>query len=167
MRLSRLTICRLMALVPVVAIVLWIRAQSETDAGSTRGIGHVSIPLVFVVSGVDSGQPIEGAVIHLKDFDNQSHPIPPYFLELKTGRDGRATILVDLPFYESRGIPSGRLRFYRVAYPRWEIKVAADGHQDVVASFADYERRNGRFHEDVSRPPIAISLRRTMDINEF
>jgi hypothetical protein len=78
MRLPRVrsTVRRLMAVVAVVALLLWLILCWDWDTGAAHGVGEVSIPLVFVVSEADSGQPIEGVVIHLQDFDYQSDPIP-------------------------------------------------------------------------------------------
>jgi hypothetical protein len=158
--LVRLTVRRLMAVVAVMALLLWLIRRWETDGGVSYATGHVRIPLVFLISGADTGQPIEGAVIRLEDPDYLYVSIPPDRFELKTGRDGDATTLVELPFNETRGLPSGRLRFYRVVYPHWKIKIAAKGYRDVVLSFADYERRDRRFHEKAPPAPIVIRLRR-------
>jgi hypothetical protein len=149
-----------MAVVAVMALLFWVGIQWKADTGSTRGVGHTSVPLVFVVSDIESGRPIDGATIKLSDHDYQSNQVPPYVLQLKTGKDGQASTQVDLMFYESRGIPSGQLRLFRVAYPHWEIRVAADGYEDAIAPFADYEQRDRRFHENAPPPPIAIRLRR-------
>lgn len=54
-----------------------------------------------------------------------------------------------------------KLRRYRVAYPYWAIRVEARGYQDMVGSFADYERGDGRFHvPEVPPPPVVLRLHR-------
>src|SRR4051794_5749504 len=106
----RFTVRRMMIAVAVVACGVWTLLRWDSDNGIALGVGHVRIPIVFLVSDSDSGRPIEGAMILLRDRDYDSNPVPPYVLDLKTGPDGRATVLNDWQFAASEGVPSGRLR---------------------------------------------------------
>jgi hypothetical protein len=162
MRLPRVrfTVRRMMIAVAAVAFLLWLVLRWDADTGVSLGIGHASIPIVFVVQESGSDRPVEGATIHLQDPDYEDTPNPPYVLDLKTGPDGQATVLSDWTFHASEGIPSGKLRFYRVRYPPWEMRFSAEGYQGVAASFRDYESKDRRFHEDAPPPPIVIRLRR-------
>ena len=124
MRLPRVrfTVRRMMVAVAALSLFLAILLHWDMDTAVSQGVGHVRIPIVFAVLESGSGQSIEGATISLRDRDYDSNPIPPYVLDLKTGPDGRATVLDDWMFYVSTGVPSGKLWFYRVAYPRWEMR---------------------------------------------
>src|SRR5262249_36053321 len=135
----RFTVRWLMIAVAVVAVGLGIILRWDSDTQVSFGVGHVRIPVVFLVTDGGSGRPIGGATVRLRDRDYDNNPIPPYALDLKTGPDGRATVLDRWQFYVSTGLPSGRLRFYRVAYPHWEMTFTADGYQPAAAAFAEYE----------------------------
>src|SRR3954471_24370853 len=113
----RFSLRRMIAVVVFVALLLALILRWDTDTGASLGVGHVRIPIVFAVLESGSGHSIEGATISLRDRDYDSNPTPPYVLDLKTGPDGRATVFDSWMFSVSTGVPSGALRFYRVAYP--------------------------------------------------
>jgi hypothetical protein len=150
-----------MAMVAAAGLLTWVVFRWDSDTGSDRGVGFVSVTVAFLVVDADSGQPIEGATVHLADREYDNNPIPPHVLDLKTGRDGKASVQLDLMFYQSRGIPSGRLQFYRVRYPQWEIRIAANDYQYMIGWFPTYEKCDRRFHDmDAPPPPIEVRLRR-------
>lgn len=159
----RFTPRRSMLAVAVVACGSWIFLRWDPDTGVSHGVGHVRIPLVFLVSDGDTGRPIEGARVLLRDRDRDSNPVHPYVLDLRTGPDGRATVLDDWPFYVSEGVPSGRLHFYRVVYPHWEMTFTAEGYVPAEGSFREHEAGDRRFHEAAPPPPIVVRLRRVPD----
>jgi hypothetical protein len=151
---------RLMVAVAFMAVILCIAVRWNTDRGETRAIGYVKARLEFQVRDLDSGRPIDGTTIRLADSDTASFPSEePNVFELRTGPDGAAIKVVELRYYESRGIPSNRLLGYRVNYPPWEVCVEARGYQDFEAPFRNYEVKDRRFHENGPPPPV-VRLRR-------
>jgi hypothetical protein len=147
-----------MAAIGIASLVLW--TVLRWDTGFSAGVGAVDVHLVFQVCEVASGTPIDAARIQLEDPDYVGDPKEPYVLELKTGPDGRAVATFELGFSETRGIPSGRLRSYRVRYPRWQITVRADGYESAEAWFHNYVMRDQRFSQPGTPPPVVTRLRK-------
>ena len=75
---------------------MWLTVRFDWDTGVSHGVGSKSVPLILVFSDADSGRPIDGAVIYLNALEWQNDPIPPNYLEMKTGPDGKATTVVRL-----------------------------------------------------------------------
>jgi hypothetical protein len=99
------------------------------------------------------------ASIDLKDPRYVGTSVAPHVLALRTGADGRVTVPVSLR-YSHQTSATGRLLSFHVRYPRWEIRVAAEGYEEFVAPFADYERRDPRFDSQTTPPPVEIRLRK-------
>lgn len=149
--------------VAAVALLLGLIRGVDWDPVRSVGIGHTTIPLVFVVRDADSGELIEGATIHLQDRDYDSNPIPPYVLNLKTGRDGQAKFIYDARVYMWR--KSSPEWEWRVSYPFWELRIAAEGYLEFATSFEGYaDQRGGKgSHKGLlppASPPIVARLRR-------
>ncbi|MHB1561929.1 MAG: hypothetical protein ACYC61_31155 [Isosphaeraceae bacterium] len=160
----RTTVRGAMVGVAVVALVLWLILAVRWQPREGRGIGHTSIPLAFSVCDAASGAPIEGATIRLEDPDFASSPTPPEVVALETGRDGRATFVLEAPVYMVRRRSSPEWE-WRIRYPWWVMTVAAGGYAEFSAGFDDHaaERGGVGFHEGPlppPSPPIAIKLLR-------
>jgi hypothetical protein len=91
-------------------------------------------------------------------------PKPPYVVDLSTGRDGRATFLLEAQVNMVRRSSPGWE--WRVRYPSWQMRVVAGGYTEFSTPFAEYEaeRRGGiGFHKGAlppPSPPIVVRLHR-------
>jgi hypothetical protein len=144
----------------VLAAGLFLAIIATRDTGFTGAVGAVDIHLVFRVCELGTGKPVDGATVLLADPDYIDDPKEPYVIGLKTDADGCAEVAFESGFDESRGVPSGRLRYYRLRYPHWQIKVVATGYQSADAWFRDYEMGDSRYRQPGPPPPVVIRLRR-------
>ncbi len=153
-----------MAGVAAVALNDWLIRDYDWNPARSLGIGDTSVPLTFFVCDADSGAPIEGAMIRLEDLDYADPPPkPPDVVDLSTGRDGRATFVLEAVVdMVQRSSPE---REWRVRYPSWQMRVGAEGYAEFSTAFADYaaERGGVGFHKGVlppPSPPIVVRLHR-------
>jgi hypothetical protein len=129
------------------------------------GVGHTKVRISFVVLDADTGEPVEGASIQLRDADYADDPdLQPYNLDFETGTDGSASVLLNLQFTSSTD-SAHRLLSFHVRYPYWDMRIRREGYEEVTTPFAAYETRNPRFHDGTSRrplkpPAIVIRLRK-------
>jgi hypothetical protein len=162
------------------AVVLWVIIGLLFPTGTIAlGVGHTNVQISFVVVDADTGQPVGGAAIHLRDPDLADIPAipvrdpdltrcpgrPPVNIDLDTAADGSASVWLGLQFVDSWETGSGRLLSFHVRYPQWNMRVGCEGYQEFTAPFAAYERENPRFHDGYAPPPkkpppIVIRLRR-------
>src|SRR3954453_24159930 len=96
-----------MVVLIVAALLGLILVSSSRQIG--HGVGHRDTQLSFVVSDADSGQPIDGATISLRDPDSDSNPILPYMAELKSDRHGKVSMPLSLQFVNKFNPVSGEL----------------------------------------------------------
>jgi hypothetical protein len=158
----RSTIRGMMAGVAVVSLVVWL--IRDHDRTRSLGIGQTSVPLTFLVCDADSGAPIEGAMIRLEDPDYADlPPKPPKIVDLSTGREGRATFVLEAQVYMvRRSSPEWE---WRIRYPSWQMRVVAGDYAEFSDAFTDYaaERGGVGFHKGVlppPSPPIVVKLHR-------
>jgi hypothetical protein len=159
----RFTVWKMMLGVAALAGLLGLIRVFDWDPVRSYGIGHTTIPLVFVVRDAESGDLIERATIRLQDRDYDSNPVPPYVLNLKTRRDGQATFGYEASVYMQRRSSPGWE--WRVSYPFWELRIGAEGYLEFATSFEGYaDQRGGKvFHKGPlppTSPPIVARLRR-------
>jgi hypothetical protein len=158
----RWTIRGMMVGVAAVSLVVWLIRDYNRIKSS--GIGNTSVPLMFFVCDAVSGAPIEGAMIRLEEPDYADlSPKPPHVVDLSTGREGRATFVLEAQVYMvRRSSPEWE---WRVRYPSWQMKVVAGGYAEFSDTFTDYaaERGGVGFHKGVltpPSPPIVVRLHR-------
>jgi hypothetical protein len=149
------------------AVLVWFIIGLLLPPGTVSlGVGHTNVRLSFQVLDADMGQPVEGALIYLRDPDLANSPgLLPYNIDLETGPDGLASVSLGLQFVDSSDPATGRLLSFHVRYPQWETRVCHEGYPEFKTPFAVYERGNPRFHDGASPPPhnpppIVIRLRR-------
>jgi len=158
MRLPAMTIKRWMIVILVAALgMFFLRYRPRSIS---LGVGSKNVTIDFVVTNADSGQPIEGASIHLWTPDFLESTGLPYTVDLTTGSDGKAKFSVELMTYVHHDLGTGECIFYRVVYPHWEITCVADGYSAQDASFVKVQRENPLFHQVAQPPPIAIRLKK-------
>jgi hypothetical protein len=150
----------LMVAAGLISTLLLLLYGHNGDTGEKQAIGHARVRLNFHVCDAASGRPIKAARIRLVDLDSIGEQDDPHAPTLQTGPDGNTSREFDLAVGWSQGIPSGRIRSYRVNYPPWRITVVAEGYRSAEASFTEIEVHDRRFHADRPPPPIAIQLRR-------
>jgi hypothetical protein len=154
-------------MVGVAGVALVLGLIRDLDWGPPRalGIGNTTVPLIFSICDAGSGAPIEGAMIRLEDPDYADlPPRPPYVVDLSTGRDGRATFVLEARVsMVKRSFPEWE---WRVRYPSWQMRVVARGYAESSTAFADYEAERGGgigFHKGAlppPSPPIVVKLHR-------
>ena len=156
----------LLILVIAVALALISNCGKEKTAVE---VGHVDIPLEFVVIDDTSEKPIAGASIRLQDPDYSGlPPESPHTLEALSGLDGRYRVNLMGLMYSARSSVSEDGRFLRrlsrwVRYPNWELSVSVDGYQEFSLSYQEFQKKytgNCQYHENTVPPPIVIRLRR-------
>lgn len=149
------------------SVLLWlIIGLALPSIHVEMAVGHTNVRIFFVVLDADTGHPLEGASIHQRDADFADSPgLQPYNLDLETGTDGSASVLLSLQFTSVTESMGRRLRSFHVRYPYWDIRVLREGYQEVTTPFAAYENGNHRFHDGaspvpLSPPPIVIRLQK-------
>jgi hypothetical protein len=158
----------MLLLIAVVAVLLGL-ILSWGPRKIALEVGHVDIPLDFVIIDAGSGQAIAGASILLQDPDyNGLPPQSPYTLAANSGSDGHYRVLLKELMYSASCSITEDGRFLKclsrgVRYPNWELHVSADGYKKLSVSWQDFRMRyigDRRYHEDQVPPPIVVRLRR-------
>lgn len=98
------TIRRLIALVGLVAVLLWVILRWDNDTHVVHDFGTAHVRLTFHVIEADTKLPIGGAVIHLGEYDYRDNPVPPYYVDLVTGQDNHAMTMLALRCYATQGL---------------------------------------------------------------
>lgn len=158
----RMSVRTLMIATALFACALGLGLAVESGFGVVRVTPNAAITLVFRVIDAESGRPIVPAYLLLVEPGHADEPpVSPYHLEFFSDEKGRAAATIHVSSVEEMGYLTGRRLRETIAYPRWEILVAADGYEEYRAPFASLESRFPRFHQPgVAASPILIRLRR-------
>ena len=162
-----MTTQRWMIAVAVVVTLLWFGRGLVYRSRIEEGKSWQPTQLTFVVSDADSGQPIEGALVELRDPECRERRFfdPPQTIELKTGLDGRASIELNLERDYEFDHVSGEIYDLHIRFPRWEMRFSKEGYQVSAARFEHSymkDRRSLRTHhmDHDPQPPVVMRLRR-------
>jgi hypothetical protein len=166
-RLPRMTTQRWMIAVALVATLLWFGRDLVFPSRIDEGRSWQPTQLTFVVSDADSGHPIEGALVELRDPDRRERRFfdPPQTIELTTGPDGRASIELNIEREYEFDHVSREIYDLHIQFPRWEMRFSREGYQVSAArfehSYTEYRRSLRSHHMDHDpQPPVVIRLRR-------
>jgi hypothetical protein len=126
---SRFGLLLLATTCPVLGLAAWGFDRSQT----IRWVGATHLDVQFLVTDADSGQPVQGACIHVWSeggfYDGAWEKDRGKLFELRTDAAGR--VCRECRNNRCSGTQS-RLRFtnsYNVTIPSWSLRVSAEGYQ--------------------------------------
>jgi len=147
-------------LIPTVILAVLYCFFFPASRTKSLWIGHADVTLDFVLIDADSERPIDGAAILLRDADFLSDPPEvqraPYRLQVKSGLDGHARIIVSLQVY-------GADDDSWIKYPDWQLDASADGYKALTVTCDEFRGSyiaDRHYHSELVPPPIVVPLRR-------